>query len=86
MNTVQIHNYMFWNYNEMEEGFVGDYEGDGDGDDRDRCLGLPDRSGEDGGSLLLVPPPDSFRRLGFLVCFRDGGCSTRRLGNPKPQG
>ena len=31
MNTVQIHNYMFWNYNEMEEGFVGDYEGDGDG-------------------------------------------------------
>ena len=57
---------------------------DGDGDDGDGCLGLLDRSGEDGGSLLLFPPPDSFRRLGFLVCFHGGGCCIRLIGNPRP--
>ena len=55
---VQIHNYKFGNYNEMEEGFIGVDEGDGDGDDGDGCIGLPNRSGEYGGSLLRFPLPE----------------------------
>ena len=49
---VQIHNYTFGNYNEMEEGFIGVDEGYCDVDDGDGCLGLPDHNGEYGGSLL----------------------------------
>ena len=67
--NMQIDNYKFENYNDMEDGFDGVDERDGDG-----CHGLPDRSDEDGSNLLLFPPPDFFRRLGFPVCFQDGGC------------
>ena len=35
---VQIHNYKFRNYNEMEEAFVQEDEGDGSGDDGERCV------------------------------------------------
>ena len=83
---MQIDNYKFGNYTEMEERFVGVDEGDGDGDDGDGCLGLPDGSGEDGDSLLRFPPPDPFRRLGFLHNFLRVGCSARVIGIPRPQG
>ena len=53
----------------MEEGFVGVDEGDGDGDDGDGCPCLPDRNGEDGGSLPLFPPSDPFQWLGFWTVF-----------------
>ena len=72
---VQIHKDKFRNYKEIEEGFDDVDEGEGGGDDRDRCH-----------SLVRIPPLDLFRRVGFLDCCRDCGCSIRLLKNPKACG
>ena len=47
---MQIHNYEFRNYNEMDEGFVDVDGGDGGVDDGDRCRGIQDHNVDGDGS------------------------------------